>query len=121
YLIRNSSAVIGIKGTVFYTQVLSEEDKEEGRIPQEASDYFCLCDGDIDFLTKEFDTLKSEKATYHNGFFLLSNQGEINFKKADFLLNHSDSEIIDLIKNMKGEKHRIDWIQSNRGKSRHYS
>ncbi|MBU2515805.1 FecR family protein [bacterium] len=113
YLIRNASALVGIKGTVFYTQVLSPEDKQQSNIPDDASDYFCICNGIIDYLDQQWNLQKTSKGVHHMAYFLKTNGQNIDFEYAGWLLNHSDDEIYKLIETMKGEKHPTDWIQGD--------
>lgn len=115
YLLRNASAVIGIKGTVFYSQVLSSEDRKQGRIPESATDYFCLCNGQMDILVDDFARVKSDRAEYHNAYFLQAINNSLDIKPAGFLLNHSDDEISDVIREMPRWKHRTDWLYSTSG------
>jgi hypothetical protein len=110
YLVRNASALVGVKGTVFYTQVLSAAEKVSNSLPQAATDYFCICNGDIDILTADFSKIKSDSAVHHNAYFFMPQSSELTIKRVGFLLNHSDLEISNLIKRMKGAKHNTNWL-----------
>lgn len=110
YLVRNASALIGVKGTVFYTQVLSEAERSTNQLPQTATDYFCICNGAIDILSADFNKIQSDSAIHHNAYLFMPQARELTIQRVNFLLNHSDLEISNVIKQMKGEKHNSAWL-----------
>ena len=112
-LIKNASALVGIKGTVFYTQVLTDKDKQNPAIPKNASDYFCICNGTIDYLNQQWIPQKTSRGIHHNAYFLKPKSQNLDFQYANWLLNHSDDEILELINTMKGEKHKTNWLFGN--------
>lgn len=120
YLVRSQSAVIGIKGTVFYREVFDKEQPLDSKIPQTASDYFCVCNGALDILEKQKgDILKSEAAEHHRAFFIIPKEKHVTFESAGFLLNHSDREIHQVIQKMEGEKYRTDWLELSNEESKY--
>lgn len=114
YLVRNASAMIGVRGTVLFTQVLMPEDKEDRRIPESATDYFCICNGKIDFLTQSMSRVRSDRAVYHNAYFLKPDGEAFELNRAGFLLNHSDDEIKEVIMGMKGPKLPTRWMNRDK-------
>lgn len=116
-MIKIASAVVGVRGTVCFTQVLSDEDKQNPIIPQKASDYFCLCNGAIDYLNSSLDSIQLDKSDYHSAKFLIPEHNRLVFKDAGFLLNHSDSEITSLIDLMPGTKDSNDWLFQKKNNS----
>jgi len=109
-LLKMASAVIGVRGTVCFAQVINEEDKQNPKIPKNATDYFCLCNGEIAYLNSTLDSVKLDKSEYHSAKFLIPEKSGLVFKDAGLLLNHTDSEIKTLIDLMPGAKHPSDWL-----------
>ena len=110
YFIRNASALIGVKGTVVFTEVLTSGQKKTSTFPSNATDYFCNCNGSIDYLNPNKVFQKSSVSDYHEASFLIPKGNNIQFKRAGFLLNHSDDEIYNLIQTMEGKKHDTNWL-----------
>ena len=103
YLVHLPSAVVGIKGTVFFQQIYRtgekfafDEQAQRVTLPEGISEYFCLCNGLADFLGGPSATPTfSDKAQYHNSYY-------IDPRRSDPLvhapqLNHTDRQILDLI------------------------
>ncbi len=110
YLIRTANAMIGVKGTVCYSNILTREELEEFSIPGPSADYFCLCNGGIDFLNEGLDQLKSDRSDYHNPYFIRPGKERAFIEPTDNLINHTDEEIFELIQRMKGRKHETGWL-----------
>jgi FecR-like protein len=110
YLIRTANAMVGVKGTVCYSHILTPEEMGAYSLSGKTGDYFCLCNGAIDFLDGEFDPLKSDKADYHSPYFILPGKSCPTIKPSKNLINHTDQEISDLIGLMKGPKHNKNWL-----------
>jgi len=112
YLIKGPTATIGVKGTVFFHEVFDENNRDDKRIPREATEYFCVCNGAVDFLQPQRgNLLKSQKAHHHQAYFLSPAGRKVKFKKANFMLDHSDPEIYQAIQQMRGKKHKTGWLR----------
>ncbi len=112
YIIKGTAAMIGVKGTVCFIHVFEGSDLKDTRIPTDTTDYFCLCNGLIDFLNPANSQLVwSDKATYHNARLVKPVSDGITLQKTGFLLNHSDKEILELIDLMKGKKLDRHWLR----------
>jgi len=111
YLFRGANSVVGIKGTVFFAHVFGEEGISDKRIPVNTSEYFCLCNGQADFISPEEQlVMETDSADHHNSYYVSLEGKRPRFQEANRLLFHSDAEIIRLVKTMKGEKHDTSWI-----------
>ncbi|MFH2129349.1 MAG: FecR domain-containing protein [bacterium] len=112
YRIRGAAALIGVKGTVCFLQVFKPDAPRSPDIPLRATDYFCICNGAIDYLNPASSrTVMSDSAEHHDPYFLYPDGSEIGFIDTDQLLNHDDKEILSLINRMEGQKHETRWLQ----------
>jgi hypothetical protein len=116
YLVQGPAATIGIKGTVSYRQVFREDEFEaratKGRTysrPRNLTDYFCTCNGAVDYLRNEDRSLAaSDQTGYHNAFFLDPAAGQM--RNSAPLINHFDEDIDYLIGLQDGEKHDRSFL-----------
>jgi len=118
YLVGGPYATVGIKGTVFYRQVFSGNERTglamENRIvtlPGEGlRDYFCTCNGSVDYLRKSDQSLiASDTARHHNAFFLNPQNPKL-LEKSE-MLNHFDRDIRAAIDLQEPPKHDSSWLQ----------
>jgi hypothetical protein len=117
YLVGGPTAAIGIKGTVFYREVFPEEEHTaramEGRtsiLPKGLHDYFCTCNGSVDYLRKEDHSLiASDTAEHHNSFFL--NPGNPKLLEKFEMINHFDRDIKAAIELQEGPKHDASFLK----------
>ena len=111
YIIKGATAMVGVKGTVLFNHVFDSEAPMDSRTPESATDYVCICNGQIDFMnTTGSEVVSSDQGYHHSARFVGFSNGEMRFQKAGFLLNHSDKEIYDLIEEMEGEKLDRSWL-----------
>lgn len=109
-IIKSVDAQFGIRGTVCFTQILSDEDKLNSRVPQKANSYFCICNGSMDYLDHNQQQFFDDKAKHHSARFLIPENDQLKLQKTRFLLNHSDQQIYELIQKMEGKKHDDRWL-----------
>lgn len=117
YLAMGPTAVVGVKGTVFYREVFPA-DPEPGmtmdgllEIPERINDYFCTCHGEVDFL-HGMDTpvpFRTDRAQHHSSWFLRGN-GETTLIEAP-MMNHFDDEIDRLIDLQAEPRHDKSWLE----------
>ena len=120
YIIKGATAMVGVKGTVLFNHVFDNTEIMDSRTPQSATDYVCICHGNIDYVDPADTTVvKSDTGYHHSASFVSAGSGQMEFQKAGFLLNHSDQEIYDLIEQMEGEKLDRRWLMLDR-KTDHY-
>lgn len=111
YLIAGPTATIGIKGTVTFRQVFREDEMVAQALkgkkytrPKNLTDYFCTCNGAVDFLRNEDRSiLTSDQAEAHSSEFLDPRSPKMLNKAPR--INHFDEEIEHLIDMQDGEKH----------------
>jgi len=116
YLAHLPTAVVGIKGTVFFQQVFHPEERfaagmENRRyeIPEGVREYFCLCNGAVDFLnTGDLRAFYSDNARHHNSYYLDPRQSGKLIKAP--MVNHDDTQIRQLIRLQEGAKHTSDFL-----------
>ena len=116
YLVKLPTAVIGIKGTVFFQQIYHPEERtamgmenKSYTIPEGISEYFCLCNGTADFTNaKTLGTFFTDKADHHNSYYIDPSK-ENPLVKAP-MLNHVDEEIRQLIQLQDGPKHKSGFL-----------
>jgi len=109
-IIKSVDAQFGIRGTVCFTQILSDEDKLNPRVPQKANSYFCICNGSMDYLNQNQQQFSDDKASHHSARFLIPGKNQLELQKTRYLLNHSDEQIYELIQKMEGKKHDDNWL-----------
>jgi len=118
YLVTGPASVIGIKGTVFYRQVFTEHQTTaramEGRtatLPgQGLRDYYCTCNGAVDFLrTEDQSLIASDTAQHHNSFFL--NPSNPKLLEKFEMINHFDRDIKAAIDLQDGPKHDASFLK----------
>lgn len=118
YLVGGPYATVGIKGTVFYRQVFSGNEHtgvamEDRRVTLPGKglrDYFCTCNGSVDYLRKSDQSLiVSDTAQHHNAFFLNPKNPKLleKFK----MINHFDRDIQAAIDLQDEPKHDSSWLQ----------
>jgi len=110
YRIKGTAALIGVKGTVCFLQVFKPGADRDPKIPSRATEYFCICNGAIDYLDPDNRTAMSDSAEHHSPYFLYPKGGDVGFIRTNQLLNHDDKEINDLIYRMAGQKHDTLWL-----------
>lgn len=111
YIYKSATAMVGVRGTVLFNHVFDNEAPMDSRTPDSATDYVCICNGQIDYLDpKETRVVSSDRGIHHSARFVGSANGQMKFQKAGFLLNHSDQEIYDLIEQMEGDKLNTGWL-----------
>ena len=81
YKLATLAGVIAVRGTIFYTNVLNENET-----------YICACNGSIDINVGE-TTLKSVSAPHHNAHIL----GKDNQLTPSEMAYHTDLEIFDVM------------------------
>jgi len=112
YIYKGATAMVGVKGTVLFNHVFDGEETMDSRTPESATDYVCICHGNIDYVDPtDSRVVKSDTGFHHSAKFIGAKNGEMQFQKAGFLLNHSDQEIYDLIEEMEGEKLDRNWLE----------
>lgn len=119
YLAAGPSTAVGIKGTVFFQEVYSRERPQiqtmEGpmRAPKRATEYFCNCNGVVEYQHKKTGVpFHENRAEHHRPFFIDPN---LPGRLIDApMANHSDEEILGLIALQEGQKHDATWIERYR-------
>ena len=118
YIYKSATAMVGVRGTVLFNHVFDNEAPMDSRTPDSATDYVCICNGQIDYVDpNESRVVSSDRGYHHSARFVGSTNGQIQFQKAGFLLNHSDQEIYELIQQMEGEKLDTGWLMLNKTSS----
>lgn len=119
YVIKGPTAVVGIKGTVFYMEVFppgqTTSSFGNGTVehPPGFKEYFCLCHGDADFIQPDsFQIAKTEEKVYHHKAYFMNFSEETPKLEPGGMLNHTDLEIYELIKNQRKHKHSTDWLET---------
>lgn len=118
YLVQMPSASIGIKGTVFFHQIYApgettalDQDRNRVTIPEGIGEYFCLCNGQADFMKSvEKGVLYQDTSTYHNSYYLDPRQPKLLVGAPQ--LNHIDAEILELIALQEGRKHDSKFLEN---------
>lgn len=117
YMIEGPTASIGIKGTVFFRQVFSEEERRgdklvgKTKIPNGVLDYFCTCNGEVDYLDPNDKKFMQRVEAHHHASYYLSKKGDkVKAVPAGVMLSHTDQEVHSLIKEMPKSKHTDDWL-----------
>lgn len=118
YLVEGPTATIGIKGTVFYRQFFAPGDQEaynmggkRVEVPQNARDYVCTCNGQIEYLQpRTLYGVLSEAATHHNAYFL-DEQNPLQLGLARNAINHNNDQIRHLIGQQAEPRHDADWLK----------
>jgi len=111
YLIQTPTATLGVKGTVLFRNVFGAKEKPDSRVPENASDYVCICNGSLDYLTPDAQLIQSDQAHHHSAYFLLPDNKQLTLQKAPFLFRHSDQGINHVIDSMTGKKHDRSWLE----------
>jgi hypothetical protein len=102
-LVRTPTAIVGVKGTVFHAEAAIADDPTRG--------YFCLCNGNADFLTQERSrSLLQIRSNYHNAFYTLLQDGKPELRPVEVLLRHSDASIRQLLES-GAVPHTKDWLR----------
>lgn len=118
YLIGGPVATIGIKGTVVFREVFTENVTSaramEGRtvrLPGKGlKDYFCTCNGTVDYLRKDsLSLITSDTAQHHNAFFLNPENPKL-LEKFE-MVNHFDRDIKAAIDLQDGPKHDASFLK----------
>ena len=117
YLVQGPAATIGIKGTVVYRHLFQEDELQakamEGKSytrPRNLTDYFCTCNGEVDYLRNEDRSLvTSDTAQHHNAFFL--DPADPRMLHSAPMVNHFDEDIDALISLQDGEKHDRGFLR----------
>lgn len=125
YLVAMPTTTVGIKGTVFFHQIYHPDERlaldPNGKpvsIPPGIGEYFCLCNGQADFMRSEFmqgDEARgffSDDSIYHNSYYIDPRRENPLVKAPQ--LNHTDEQILELIDRQDGPKHDSRWIDSYR-------
>jgi ferric-dicitrate binding protein FerR (iron transport regulator) len=118
YLVHGPVAVIGVKGTVFYRQVFTEQETsalamedQRVRVPGTGiKDYFCTCNGSVDYLrADDLSLVASDTAQYHNAFMLNPKNPKLLEKFP--MVNHFDQDIRAAIQLQDGPKHDSSFLK----------
>lgn len=113
YRIKGATATIGVKGTVCFLQVFKPGAVRDAMVPSRATEYFCICNGAIDYLNPSANTIAmSDRAKHHKPYFLYPDGNNVGFIQSDQLLNHDDREILSLIDRMIAPKHHTSWLET---------
>ena len=112
YRIKGAAAQVDVKGTVCFLQTFKPGVKNPAVVPAGATDYFCICNGAIDYLNPAGSKKEmSSSATHHKPYFLYPDGENVGFIESMNLLNHDDREILSLIDRMDGRKHDRHWLE----------
>jgi len=121
YSLATPTAVLGIRGTVFYYEVIRRKTLSGasgavipvmGKVPSpppDATEYLCLCNGHMVPSSLEKEQGKEIISQYHTSFFVYPEKEGLRLVSA-FLWNHTDREILDLAEHQEGPHHDMDWI-----------
>ncbi len=121
YLVEGPTATLGIKGTVFYREVIHGNPDKMNRdiknrpvkVPADAKDYFCLCNGKADYLNSKtaIGTLSEDasKVPHHSRF--LKSELKSGIVDAGVVINHDDRDIKRLIDLQKKPQHHSDFLK----------
>lgn len=120
YLVHLPSAVVGIKGTVFFHQIYRPGEKFafdqnfiRVEIPEGINEYFCLCNGLADFMGGQAGSpFFSDKSEYHNSYYIDPRLPDPMVEAPQ--LNHTDQHIIDLVALQDGAKHTTQFLDKYR-------
>jgi hypothetical protein len=118
YLVNLPTATVGIKGTVFFHQIYHpgerfafDEVNTKVRIPQGINEYFCLCNGMADFMSREeFRLFYSDVSVYHNSYYIDPRLPNPMIEAPQ--LNHTDEQILELIDRQEGTKHDTGFLDA---------
>jgi hypothetical protein len=111
YLVAGPTATIGIKGTVIFRQIFREDEMVAQGMkgttytrPRNLTDYFCTCNGAVDFLrNSDRSLITSDAAEVHSSEFLDPANPKLLTKAP--MINHFDREIDKVIEMQEGPKH----------------
>jgi hypothetical protein len=130
YSLSTPTAVLGVRGTVFYHEVIRQKALSGGSgavipvmgrapsPPPDATEYLCLCNGRAVPSSLERKQDEEIVSQYHTCFFVYPEREGLRLVPA-FLWNHTDREILDLVKHQEGLHHDMEWIyRAWRGGSR---
>jgi FecR protein len=118
YLIAGPTATIGIKGTVIFREVFDESvtsakamGGKTAQLPGKGQkDYFCTCNGAVDYLKKgDLDLIGSEHAEHHNAVFL--NPANPKLIERFEMIDHFDRDIKAAIDLQDGPKHDMSFLK----------
>jgi hypothetical protein len=121
YSLSTPTAVLGVRGTVFFYEVLRKRALSRGSAsvipvmgrppspPPDAAEYFCLCNGSAVSSSLERKPDKEIVSQYHTSFFVYPERDGLRLVPA-FLWNHTDREILDLVKHQESPQHDMEWI-----------
>ena len=121
YSLTTPTAVLGVRGTVFYYEVIQRMSLSSasgavipvmGKVPSpppDAKEYLCLCNGQVVPSSPTIDRGKEIVSQYHNSFFVYPEREGLKLVSA-FLWNHTDREILDLAKHQEQPRHDMEWI-----------
>lgn len=109
-------AAIGIKGTVFFREVLepgrvmAEGPMGPVKLPEGAKDYFCTCHGETEFMpARGQPPFLTDRGIYHSAHFLDARRPGVVHKAP--MLDHSDQQIRDLVALQDGPQHDLSWLR----------
>ncbi len=116
YLVAGPTATIGIKGTVVFRQIFREDElvaqAMKGKTytrPKNLTDYFCTCNGSVDFLrNNDRSLITSDTAEVHSSEFLDPGAPKLLSKAP--MINHFDKDIEHVIDMQEGEKHDKSFL-----------
>jgi hypothetical protein len=121
YSLATPTAVLGVRGTVLYYEVIKQKRLSGasgavvpvmGKVPSpppDAAEYLCLCNGHVVPSSPAKDEDKEIVSQYHASFFVYPERQGLRLVSA-FLWNHTDSEILDLAKHQEQPPHDMEWI-----------
>ena len=118
YLVKGTTATIGIKGTVIFRQVFTENETtaramkgKTATLPGKGlKDYFCTCNGAVDYLKNDDRSLiASDSADHHSSFFL--NPENPKLLEQFEMINHFDRDIKAAIDLQDGPKHDASFLK----------
>ena len=121
YSLATPSVVLGIRGTVFYYEVIRRKSVSGtsgavipamGKVPAlppDAEEYLCICNGQVTYSVPGKNEDKEIVSQYHSSFFVYPEREGARLGSA-FLWNHTDSEILDLAKHQEHPRHDMEWI-----------
>lgn len=116
YLLMGPTATIGVKGTVFYRQAFGPGDTHgmmgdgrQMRLPPRTKEFFCTCNGTVDYLKKDLSQGFEDTGHHHSPYFL-SVEDPLNPYRPKRWINHTDGDIRKLIDRQEGPKHDASWL-----------
>lgn len=124
HLAEGSTALIGVKGTVYYRErfpadvrnALSLPHGHTVALPPGADEFLCLCNGEMDYLSPDLRPQLNVRSVHHQAALLSQATREKPQERVPVQgwLNHTDLEIRALVGWQDTRRHPIDWLEDRR-------